>query len=145
MAAKLTRLTHKIAIRLQLVAENCNICSSRSRRPIRKLLDTPLALLQRGQYWLLIQWAATHITECLSNFNGKYDRHLSNQFNSLYVLSQTTTLQRLSILQKYSNILWLMLIGFIWLKTGTIRGLLWRHRWVLSFHKTWEVPWIDDD
>jgi hypothetical protein len=41
MAAKLTRLTHKIAIQLNLVAESCTICSSRSRRPVRKLLDTP--------------------------------------------------------------------------------------------------------
>jgi len=41
MAAKLTRPTHKIAIQLYLVAETCTICSSRSRRPVRKLLDTP--------------------------------------------------------------------------------------------------------
>jgi hypothetical protein len=41
MAAKLTRMTHKIAIQLHLVAEICTICSSRSRRPVRKLLDTP--------------------------------------------------------------------------------------------------------
>jgi hypothetical protein len=41
MAAKLTRLTHKIAIQLHLVAESCIICSSRSRWPVRKLLDTP--------------------------------------------------------------------------------------------------------
>jgi hypothetical protein len=41
MAAKLTRLAHKIAIQLHLVAESCTICSFRSRRPIRKLLDTP--------------------------------------------------------------------------------------------------------
>jgi hypothetical protein len=41
MAAKLTRLTHKVAIQLQLVAESCDICSSRSRRPVRKLLDIP--------------------------------------------------------------------------------------------------------
>jgi hypothetical protein len=40
MAAKLTRLTHKIAIKLQLVAESCTTCSSRSRRPVRKVLDT---------------------------------------------------------------------------------------------------------
>jgi hypothetical protein len=40
MAAKLTRLTHKIEINLYLVAESCNICSSRYRRPVRKLLDT---------------------------------------------------------------------------------------------------------
>jgi hypothetical protein len=41
MAAKLTRLTHKMAIQLQPVAESCTICISRSRRPVRKLLDTP--------------------------------------------------------------------------------------------------------
>jgi len=41
MATKLTRLTHKIALQLRLVAESCTVCSSRSRRPVRKLLDTP--------------------------------------------------------------------------------------------------------
>jgi hypothetical protein len=41
MAAKLTRMTHKIAIQLHLVAESCTICSSRSRRSVRKVLDTP--------------------------------------------------------------------------------------------------------
>jgi len=41
MAAKLTRLTHKIAIQLHVVAESYTVCSSRSRRPVRKLLDTP--------------------------------------------------------------------------------------------------------
>jgi len=40
MAAKLTRLTHKMAIQLHLVAESCTISSSGSRRPVRKLLDT---------------------------------------------------------------------------------------------------------
>jgi hypothetical protein len=44
MAAKLTRLTHKIAIQLHLVAESCAICSSRSRRPVRKPLDTLLLI-----------------------------------------------------------------------------------------------------
>jgi hypothetical protein len=42
---KLTTLTHKIVIQLHLVAENCTICSSRSRRPVRKLLDTLTYLL----------------------------------------------------------------------------------------------------
>jgi hypothetical protein len=37
MTAKLTRLTHKIAIQLHLVAESYTICNSRSRRPVRKL------------------------------------------------------------------------------------------------------------
>jgi hypothetical protein len=41
MVKKLTRLTHRIAIQLHLVAESCTICSSRSRRPVRKLLVTP--------------------------------------------------------------------------------------------------------
>jgi hypothetical protein len=41
MAAKLTRLTHKIAIQLHLMSESCTICSFRSRRPVRKLSDTP--------------------------------------------------------------------------------------------------------
>jgi hypothetical protein len=41
MAAKFTRLIHKIAIQLHLVAESCTICSSRSKRPVRKLLSTP--------------------------------------------------------------------------------------------------------
>jgi hypothetical protein len=41
MASKPTRLTHEIAIQLHLVAESCKICSSRSRQPVRKLLDTP--------------------------------------------------------------------------------------------------------
>jgi hypothetical protein len=41
MAATLTRMTHKIAIQLHLVAESCTISSSRSKRPVRKFLDTP--------------------------------------------------------------------------------------------------------
>jgi len=36
MAAKLARLTHKIAIQLHLVAKNCNICSSRCRQAGRQ-------------------------------------------------------------------------------------------------------------
>jgi len=41
MATKLTRLTHKIAIQLHLVADSRTVCSCRSRWPVRKLLDTP--------------------------------------------------------------------------------------------------------
>jgi hypothetical protein len=41
MAPKLTRLSHKIAKQLLLEAESCIICSSPSRRPAQKLLDTP--------------------------------------------------------------------------------------------------------
>jgi len=41
MAAKLSRLTHKIAIQLYLVAASCTICSSHYRWSVRKLVDTP--------------------------------------------------------------------------------------------------------
>jgi hypothetical protein len=40
MTTKHTRLTHTIAIQLHLMAETCTICSSLSRRPVWKLLDT---------------------------------------------------------------------------------------------------------
>jgi len=48
MAAKLTRLTDKIAIRLHLMAENCTICSYRSRWLVRTLLDTISYFLSHG-------------------------------------------------------------------------------------------------
>jgi len=41
MAAKLTRLTHEIAIKLHLLGKTCTICSFRSMRSVRKLLVTP--------------------------------------------------------------------------------------------------------
>jgi len=61
MAAKLTTLTHKIAIQLHVVAESCTICSSRSRPPVRELLDTPsytnfvqCAALEKKKKWNFI-------------------------------------------------------------------------------------------
>jgi hypothetical protein len=60
MAANLTRLTHEIAIQLHLVAGSCTMCGSRSRRPVRKLLDTPSytlnALRSRYETW----WMGRH-------------------------------------------------------------------------------------
>jgi len=47
MAAKLTILTHTVAIQLHLVAGSSTICSSRSRRLVRKLLDTPSYYIKR--------------------------------------------------------------------------------------------------
>jgi hypothetical protein len=49
MVAELTILTHKIAIQLYLVAESYTICGSRSRRPVRKLLNTPSYLYTKIQ------------------------------------------------------------------------------------------------
>jgi len=53
MAAKLTRLTHKITIQLHVVAESYIICSSRARRPVRKLLDTHSYLYYRRKIFSL--------------------------------------------------------------------------------------------
>jgi hypothetical protein len=63
MAANLTRLTHKIAIQLQLVAESCTICSSRSRRPVRKLLDTLSYSYQLFSSYFVIHTTQEHWTE----------------------------------------------------------------------------------
>jgi hypothetical protein len=51
MAAKLTRLTHKIAIQLYLVAESCTICSCHTRRPVRILLDTSPYIVSHNDDW----------------------------------------------------------------------------------------------
>jgi hypothetical protein len=65
MLAELTRLTHKIAIQPHLVAESCTIRSSRSRRPVRKLLDTPsYTLSSNGQNVSFTFMLATYIRCC---------------------------------------------------------------------------------
>jgi hypothetical protein len=48
MAAKLTRLTQKIAIQLQLEAKIYTIFGSRSRRPVWKRLDTPSSIVKHA-------------------------------------------------------------------------------------------------
>jgi hypothetical protein len=53
IAEKLTRLTHKIVIQLHLLAESCTVCNSRSRWPVRKLLDIPSYVSLRNEvYWI---------------------------------------------------------------------------------------------
>jgi hypothetical protein len=47
MEAELTRLTHKIAIQLHLVADSCTIRSSHSGRSVRKLLDIPWYIVSK--------------------------------------------------------------------------------------------------
>jgi hypothetical protein len=62
-------LTHKIVIQLHVVAESCTICSSRSGRPVRKLLYTP------SYTWLnadLLRWKcatnpSVHPSVCSTN------------------------------------------------------------------------------
>jgi hypothetical protein len=66
MAAKLIRLTHKIAIQLHLLAESCTICSSRSRQPVRNLLDKPSKCshetLPRVPFWAE-EWSKNEYAE----------------------------------------------------------------------------------
>jgi hypothetical protein len=52
MVTKLTRLTHKMAIQLHLMAESCIICNSRYRQLVRKLVDT-------RSYWYHEQFRVT--------------------------------------------------------------------------------------
>jgi hypothetical protein len=75
MEAKLTRLTHKIAIQLHLVAESYIIWSSRSRRTVRKLLDTPSYIDLTDCYTLC--WLA----RCLFS----YGSHPASSFSVRYV------------------------------------------------------------
>jgi hypothetical protein len=58
MTSKLTRLTHKIAIQPYLVAKSCTICSSRSRLPVRKLLDTPSYLERFCKTMKRVSWGS---------------------------------------------------------------------------------------
>jgi hypothetical protein len=87
MAAKLTRLTHKIAIQLHLVAESCTICSSFSRRPVRKLLDTRSYirknLIYTGHLVLLVKsrmlWLVGHVARVGETKNAKAYRILAGK------------------------------------------------------------------
>jgi hypothetical protein len=69
MATKLTRLTHKIAIQLHLVAESCTICSSRSRRPDRKL---PVHILTPYFFKILFNIILPSTSTSPPNFSTKY-------------------------------------------------------------------------
>jgi len=53
MAAKLTKLTHKIVIQPYLVAESYTICISRSRRPGRKLFATA-SYVKESWLWVIL-------------------------------------------------------------------------------------------
>jgi hypothetical protein len=75
--AKLTRLTHKIAIQLHQVAESCIICISRSRQPVLKLLDTLLYAHQSGIFNNL---SLLGFMKCNLIFKGQ--NHLSSEMLS---------------------------------------------------------------
>jgi hypothetical protein len=94
MAANLTRLTHKIAIQLHLVAESCStICSSSSRRPFRKLLDTPSSI--NINVWM--EAAGT----CCWRFHSVH--FLKTDYMYTMAHSFYTCLQKTLITQNHSN------------------------------------------
>jgi hypothetical protein len=80
MAAKLTRMTHKIAIQLHLVAQSCTSCSSCSRRPVRKLLDTPSYVLELS--WRLTTMKSPRAISC---FRLLYETDVSRTISVIIV------------------------------------------------------------
>jgi len=81
MAAELTRLTHKITIQFNLVAESCTICSSRSRWAVRKLLGTPSfkSVYSGDSYHNL--YSEVNFTILLhSHFNGVESRNTNVEY-----------------------------------------------------------------
>jgi len=86
MAAKITRLIHKIAIQLHLVSMSCTICSSRSRRPVRKLLDTPSYISECRPKKVYPQILTTHPVDTMSS-NNRVNYFLSSATDS-YLIDQ---------------------------------------------------------
>jgi hypothetical protein len=75
MAAKLTRLAHKIATQLHLVAESCNVCRSHSRWQVRKLMDIPSYL--DGCIQKFPDWVDDEINNNNNNNNNNNKSHES--------------------------------------------------------------------
>jgi hypothetical protein len=102
MAAKLTRLTHKIVIQLHLVAERCTICSSRCRRPVRELLGTPAYVChtefdQNDQVFVLLvgeweqsMWFAYFFWKSHEHLSPNRERNASRLPASLCLLAAHT-------------------------------------------------------
>jgi hypothetical protein len=88
IVAKLTGITHKIAIQLHLVAESCIIYSPCSRKPVRKLLYTPSYILVRvSQYWkghtTVTCWQCKGVSVTKHGFCKAQNRAFSLLTNSL--------------------------------------------------------------
>jgi hypothetical protein len=122
MAAELTRLAYIIAIQLHLVAESCTICSSRSGRSVRKLLDTPSYIIRviewRRARWVgnvarMVRWEM-HTKLWLENLKGR---------NHSEDLDVDGGIILESVLGKWDRKVW---IGCICHMTGISGGLLWK-------------------
>jgi hypothetical protein len=75
MAEKLTRLTHKIAIQLHLMAESCNIYRCRSRLQVRKLLDTP-SYVRPNSLELRPTYEVDTLLRSAKEFNSSYGNRM---------------------------------------------------------------------
>jgi len=79
------RLTQRIAIQLHLVAQSCIVCSSRSRRPVRKLLDIlsyfVLEFLYYTEIQVLILITCFNINAFQTGFSGYKTQQLENREN----------------------------------------------------------------
>jgi hypothetical protein len=114
MPAKLTRLTHKVAIQPHLVAGSCKICSSRSRWPGRRLSDTPSydcafgetetpAAEIRTRDFRIQSWNVAHNVIMHSTNEGdimsqKLPSHLSDKGKGEVVLTKHYTMQAYTVL-----------------------------------------------
>jgi hypothetical protein len=96
MAAKLTRLTHKIAIQLHLAAESCTICSCRSRRPVRKLLDTTsyieLVSFVFSALYLTNNTSSDNVTVLFTNVRMLCDLNVSIRLREIVVIHSVTVI-----------------------------------------------------
>jgi hypothetical protein len=76
-AAKLTRLTHKIAINLHIVTKSCIICISLSRRSVRKLLDS----LAYPSKWVILWRSLLHPSLSSHTFYSCIHAHRFRNFS----------------------------------------------------------------
>jgi len=115
MVAKLIILTHKISIQVQLFAESSTIGSFRSRRPVRKLLDTPsyvdkyyavilIPLVNELQYW---SWSSVP-SHCFKPvYSNSYDtlnlcKSHCRVTNDIYDVNTIVVILTWSFREKYS-------------------------------------------
>jgi hypothetical protein len=90
------------AIQLHLVAESCTICSSHSRRPVRKLLDTPSYMATRRNKLRLFIYRP--VTACKSGFlTQKKKRKQGRKVTLHFIRSFFLSFKLQQIVQDYSR------------------------------------------
>jgi hypothetical protein len=163
MATKLTRLTDKIAIQLDLVAESCTICSSRSRRPVRKLLDTPSYIAKK--LWNCVHILCYKIIKCTEtelfltwmpyiNENSiKFLRYnwagmLLFKIHMLHARGDKNVMQSLDVriilkymLNKQGVWVW---NGFTLFMIIRNKWLRWQRQWTSGLHNAWGIQWVPE-